>query len=127
MLSLAKDEPQLESDKVRLAQGVAVMLEHAKIDNLMNFLLCIEEHAIDLLSINSRNMSGTTALHVSAGNNSMQVLEYLITEVCVDINALDNWKRTALDEVGSRLGARLTNLFWGGFILLLSFFCRRIK
>jgi ankyrin repeat protein len=74
------------------------LYRYATIDNLMNFLLCIEEYNIDLLSINSRNMSGTSALHVAAGFNSMSVLEYLVTEVCVNINASDNWNRTALDE-----------------------------
>ncbi|ACO70538.1 predicted protein [Micromonas commoda] len=74
------------------------MLEHAKVDNLPSFLSCIRENAIDLMSINSRNTSGTTALHVAAANGCMKVLAHLVTEVCVDINAADNWTRTALDE-----------------------------
>ena len=58
----------------------------------------IKENEIDLMSINSRNTSGTTALHVAASNGCMKVLMHLVTEVCVDINATDNWSRTALDE-----------------------------
>ena len=93
---------QLDDAKVLQAQGVAVMFEHIKVDNLMNFLLCIEDYNIDLLSINSRNISGSTALHVAAANNSTNVLEYLITEVSVNVNATDNWNRTALDEAMRR-------------------------
>ena len=88
----------LASAMLQKAAGVAVMLEHAKVDNLPSFLSCIRENAIDLMSINSRNTSGTTALHVAAANGCMKVLAHLVTEVCVDINSADNWTRTALDE-----------------------------
>lgn len=88
----------LHTDVVENAKGVAVMLEHAKVDSVMNFLLVIKEYNIDLLSINSRNITGTTALHVAAAYNAMSVLEYLVTEVCVNIDACDNWNRTPLDE-----------------------------
>ena len=92
------DAQTLASAMLQKAAGVAVMLEHAKVDNLPSFLSCIRENAIDLMSINSRNTSGTTALHVAAANGCMKVLAHLVTEVCVDINAADNWTRTALDE-----------------------------
>ena len=92
------DAQALASAMLQKAAGVAVMLEHAKVDNLPSFLSCIRENDIDLMSINSRNTSGTTALHVAAANGCMKVLAHLVTEVCVDINASDNWTRTALDE-----------------------------
>jgi hypothetical protein len=41
-------------------------------------------HPTDLLSVNSRNISGTTALHMAAASNAMNLLEYLATEVCVN-------------------------------------------
>mmetsp|Transcript_19148 Transcript_19148/g.30969 ORF Transcript_19148/g.30969 Transcript_19148/m.30969 type:complete len:468 (-) Transcript_19148:43-1446(-) len=80
------------------ARGVAMMLEHARMDNVTNFLLCIQQYGIDLLSKKSRNMSGSTALHAAGASNAMNILEYLLTEVCVNVNASDNWSRTALDE-----------------------------
>ena len=92
------DAQALASAMLQKAAGVAVMLEHAKVDNLPSFLSCIRENDIDLMSINSRNTSGTTALHVAAANGCMKVLAHLVTEVCVDINSADNWTRTALDE-----------------------------
>ena len=95
---LVNDAKTLASAMLQKAAGVAVMLEHAKVDNLPSFLSCIKENEIDLMSINSRNTSGTTALHVAASNGCMKVLMHLVTEVCVDINATDNWSRTALDE-----------------------------
>ena len=95
---LVNDAKTLASAMLQKAAGVAGMLEHAKVDNLPSFLSCIKENEIDLMSINSRNTSGTTALHVAASNGCMKVLMHLVTEVCVDINATDNWSRTALDE-----------------------------
>ena len=92
------DAQALASAMLQKAAGVAVMLEHAKVDNLPSFLSCIRENDIDLMSINARNTSGTTALHVAAANGCMKVLAHLVTEVCVDINSADNWTRTALDE-----------------------------
>ena len=76
------------------------MLEHAKADNLASFLLRLKEYNIDLLRSDSRNMSGSTALHVATANGAMQVVNYLVTKMCVDVNAVDNWNRTPLDEVG---------------------------
>ena len=98
MLAMAHEETELEKDMAKHVQGVAIMLEHVKMDNTMMFLRTIKEYDIDLRSIHARNLSGSTALHVAAANNAMSLLEYLVTVVCVNINAVDNWNRTALDE-----------------------------
>jgi ankyrin repeat protein len=42
----------------------------------------------DLLSVNSRNISGTAALHVAAAYNAMKLLEYLITQVCASVASI---------------------------------------
>jgi len=87
--------------RVEKIQGVALMLEHAKMDDLASFLSVATGYDIDLNHVHARNLSGTTALHAAAASNARTVMEYLVTNVCVDVNAEDNWRRTPLDEANT--------------------------
>lgn len=79
-------------------RGVAVLLEMAGVDDVDGVKRAVADHDLDLLHVDCVNATGTSALHAAAANGSMAVIEYLVTEVCVDINATDNWGRTPLDE-----------------------------
>ena len=79
-------------------RGVAVLLEMAGVDDVDGVKRAVADHNLDLLHVDCVNATGTSALHAAAANGSMAVIEYLVTEVCVDINATDNWGRTPLDE-----------------------------
>ena len=85
--------------ELRTMQGVAVLLAHASADNLPGLLKAIADFDLDLHNIKCANASGTTALHAAAAAGAMRVVKYLLTKVCVDVNAADNWGRTPLDEV----------------------------
>ena len=79
-------------------RGVAVLLEMAGVDDVDGVKRAVADHNLDLLHVDCVNATGTSALHAAAANGSMAVIEYLVTEACVDINATDNWGRTPLDE-----------------------------
>ena len=44
------------------------------------------------------NTSGTSALHAAASGGALRVARHLVTKMCVDVNAKDNWGNTPLDE-----------------------------
>ena len=79
-------------------RGVAVLLEMASADDVEGVKRAVADHDLSLLHVDCVNASGTSALHAAAANGCSAVIEYLVTEVCVNVNATDNWGRTPLDE-----------------------------
>jgi serine/threonine protein kinase len=83
---------------VKKVKGVALMLEVAKADDLQSVLGCVEEYGLELTSVQCVNASGSSALHATASGGALRVARHLVTKVCVDVNATDNWGNTPLDE-----------------------------
>ena len=83
---------------VKKVKGVALMLEVAKADDLQSVLGCVEEYGLELTSVQCVNASGSSALHAAASGGALRVARHLVTKVCVDVNATDNWGNTPLDE-----------------------------
>ena len=83
---------------VKKVKGVALMLEVAKADDLPSVQGCIEEYGLELNSVACVNASGTSALHAAASGGALRTARHLVTKVCVDVNATDNWGYTPLDE-----------------------------
>lgn len=83
---------------VKKVKGVALMLEVARADDLQSVLGCVEEYGLELTSVQCVNASGSSALHAAASGGALRVARHLVTKVCVDVNATDNWGNTPLDE-----------------------------
>ena len=83
---------------VKKVKGIALMLEVAKADDLLSVQGCVEEYGLELTSVACVNTSGTSALHAAASGGATRVARHLVTKVCVDVNATDNWGNTPLDE-----------------------------
>ena len=95
---------------VKKVKGIALMLEVAKADDLPSVLGCVEEYGLELNSVACVNASGTSALHAAASGGAQRVARHLVTKVCVDVNATDNWGNTPLDEA-QRAGCEETCRF----------------
>jgi len=95
--SLTSGEDVTKVD-VKKVKGIALMLEVAKADDLLSVQGCVEEYGLELTSVACVNTSGTSALHAAASGGATRVARHLVTKVCVDVNATDNWGNTPLDE-----------------------------
>ena len=93
-----RDGADVRKVDVKKVKGIALMLEVAKADDLPSVLGCVEEYGLDLTSVACVNTSGTSALHAAASGGALRVARHLVTKMCVDVNAKDNWGNTPLDE-----------------------------